>query len=141
MDSCGPKKTACWWRAIDRAPKKIRGWTLGDRRTQTARCLDAQLPHGTHITSCTDFWHPYGLIFARHRHLQGKAHTFAIESHNSRLRVDLARLRRKTQCSTKKLANLAASILFYFLTESESIPDEQSRLSFDAQLEGRFHWW
>ena len=119
MDLRGPKKTACWlWWALDRPTKKVCGWTLGDRGTQTARRLDAQLPHGAHLTFCTDFWHPYGLIFARHRHLQGQAHTFTIESHNNRIRVSLARLRRKTHCYTKKLANLAASILFYLLTKS-----------------------
>jgi len=37
---------------------------------------------------------------------------------NNRLRVYLARLRRKTHCYTKKLANLAASILFYLLKKS-----------------------
>ena len=119
LDLRGPKKTACWlWWAIDRATKKVCGWTLGDRGAETARRLDAQLPHAGHITFCTDFWHPYGLIFAQHRHLQGKAHTFTIESHNNRLRIYLARLRRKTHCYTKKLANLAASILFYLLTKT-----------------------
>ena len=49
--------------------------------------------------------------------VEGKAHTFTIESHNNRLRVYLARLRRKTHCYTKKLANLAASILLYLLTK------------------------
>jgi hypothetical protein len=38
---------------------------------------------------------------------------FTIKSHNHRLRVYFARLRRKTHCDTKKLANLAASILLY----------------------------
>ena len=116
MDLCGPEKTACWlWRAVDRAPKKICGWTLGDRGAETARRLDAPLPHADHITFCTDFWHPYGLIFAGQRHPQGKAHTFTIESQNNRLRVYLARRRRKTHCDTKKLAHLAASILYYLL--------------------------
>ena len=43
--------------------------------------------------------------------MQGKAHTFTSESHNHRRRVYLARLRGKTPCDTKKLSNLAASIL------------------------------
>ena len=62
----------------------------GGRGTQTARCLDAQLPHGAHLPFCTDFWHPCGLIFTRHRPRQGKAHTFTLESHGSRLRMHLA---------------------------------------------------
>lgn len=91
---------------------------MGDRGADTARCLDAQLPHAAHITFCTDFWHPYGLIFAQHSHLQGKAHTVTIESHNNRIRVYLARLRRKTHCHTKKLGNLAASILLNLLRKT-----------------------
>ncbi|MDR0352665.1 MAG: hypothetical protein LBI02_04710 [Opitutaceae bacterium] len=84
------KKTACWlWRAIDRATKKVRGGVLGDRGTETARCLDAQLPHADSIPFCTDCWHPYGIIFEKHRHLQDKAHTFTLESHNNRLRCYL----------------------------------------------------
>ena len=119
LDLCGPKKTAGrWWWVIDRAAKKVCGWTLGDRGTETARGLAAQLPRAAHSTFGTDFWHPDGLIFAQARHLQGKAHTFTIESHNNRLRVYLARRRRKTHCYTKKLANLAASILFYLLKKS-----------------------
>jgi IS1 family transposase len=110
------KKTVYWlWWAIDRATKQVCGWTLGDRSTETACRLAAPLPHASHITFGTDFWHPYGLIFAPHQHRQGKAHTFTIESHNHRIRVYLARLRRKTHCYTKKLANLAASILLYLL--------------------------
>jgi IS1 family transposase len=122
VDICGQKKEGCWlWRAIDRAAKKVCGWALGDRSTETARRLDAQLPHGAHITYCTDFWHPYGVIFGRYNHLQGKAHTFTIESCNNRIRCYLARLRRKTHCYSKKLENLAASILFYLLYKT-SIP-------------------
>jgi insertion element IS1 protein InsB len=58
------------------------------------------------------------LIFANHKHLQGKAYTFTIESHNNRLRVYLARLRRKTHCYSKKIKNLAASILLYMLKKT-----------------------
>jgi IS1 family transposase len=79
--------------------------------------LDAQLPHAGRITFCTDFWHPHGVLFEKHEHLQGKARPFTIESHNNRLRCHLARLRRKTHCHTKKLANLAARILLYLLNK------------------------
>jgi insertion element IS1 protein InsB len=123
MDVCREKKDACWlWWAVDRVTKKICGWTLGDRSTQTAVCLDVQLPKGPHITYCTDFWHPYGVIFKGRRHLEGKAHTFTIESQNNRIRVYLARLRRKTHCYSKSLKNLTASILLYLLRKTKSIP-------------------
>jgi IS1 family transposase len=116
------KKADCWlWWAVDRAAKKVCGWPLGDRSTQTAWRLAAQLPSGEHITCCTDFWHPYGIVFKGCRHLKGKAYTFTIESHNNCPRCYLARLRRKTHCYTKKLVNLAASILLYLLKKT-SIP-------------------
>jgi insertion element IS1 protein InsB len=117
------RKEACWlWRAVDRTTQKICGRALGDRGAQTAERLDAQLPHAAHITFCTDFWHPCGQISGRPRHLQGKAHTFTIESCNNRIRVYLARLRRKTHCYSKSLKNLAASILLYLLKNEPSIP-------------------
>jgi insertion element IS1 protein InsB len=56
----------------------------------------------------------YGDIFPADQHRQGKAHTFTIESKNNQLRGYLARLRRKTHCYSKSLANLRYSILFVF---------------------------
>ena len=110
------KDEACWlWWAIDRGSKQVCGWALGDRSTKTAERLDAQLPHAAHIKFCTDFWHPYGLIFQTHQHRQGKAYTFTIESWNNRIRIYLARLRRKTHCYSKSTKNLAASILLFLL--------------------------
>ena len=119
MDVCRQKKAACWlWWAVDRVTKKICGWALGDRSAKTAQRLDAQLPHAPHIIFCTDFWHPYAALFGQYRHRQGKAHTFTIESCNNRIRVYLARLRRKTHCYSKSLKNLAASILLYLLKKT-----------------------
>ncbi|MDR0353293.1 MAG: hypothetical protein LBI02_08090 [Opitutaceae bacterium] len=111
----GKKRSAGCGGLIDRAIKKVCGGALGDRGSETARRLNAQLPHADPIPFRTDCWHPWGIIFEKHRHLQGKAHTFTLESHNNRLRCYLARLRRKPHCYTKKLANLTASILCYLL--------------------------
>jgi len=112
----GKRNEARWlWWAIDRSSKRVCGWALGDRSTQTAERLDAQLPHAEHITFCTDFWRPYELIFQTQRHLQGKTHTFTIESWNNRIRIYLARLRRRTHCYSKSSKNLAASILLFLL--------------------------
>jgi insertion element IS1 protein InsB len=106
------------------------GWTLGDRGTETAERLDAQLPHAPHIVFATDFWPPYAKIFCQENHVQGKAHTFTIESLNNRIRCYLARLKRRTHNYSKSQANLAASILFFIVkkcggelvSEPESIP-------------------
>ena len=116
MDVCGEKKDDCWlWWAIDRASKCILGWTLGDRGTETAERLDAQLPHAGHLIFATDFWHPYAKIFRQANHVQGKAHTFTIESLNNRVRCYLARLKRRTHSYSKSKKNLAASILFFIV--------------------------
>jgi insertion element IS1 protein InsB len=116
MDLCLEKKDDCWlWWAIDRASKRVLGWALGDRGTETAERLDAQLPHAPHIVFATDFWHPYGKIFSKENHVQGKAHTFTIESLNNRIRCYLARLKRKTHNYSKSQVNLAASILFFIV--------------------------
>ena len=103
-----------WW-AVDRASKRVLGWTLGDRGTATAERLDAQLPHAAHRTFATDFWHPYVKIFGQDRHLQGKAHTFTIKSPNNGIRCSLARLKRRTHSYSKSRENLAASILYFIV--------------------------
>ena len=97
--NCGlmsPKKDDCWlWWAVDRASQSVLGWTLGDRGTETAERLAAQLPHAPQVKFATDFWHPYAKIFCGQNHVQGKAHTFTIESLNNRIRCYLARLKRR----------------------------------------------
>ena len=109
------KKVFCWlWWAIDRVTKCICGWALGDRSTQTAQNIFAQLPRGDHLTYCTDYWAPYAEVFRNHHHLQGKAHTFPIESWN-------ARLRRKTHCYSKSRAMLQFSIRLFLSEKCASI--------------------
>ena len=100
---------------MDRASKCVLGWTLGDRGTATAARLEAPLPHAAHVTFATDFWHPYGKIFRQDHHVQGKAHTFTIESLNNRIRCYLARLKRRTHSDSKSQENLAASSLFFIV--------------------------
>ena len=122
VDVCREKKAPCWlWWAVDRASKCVLGWTLGDRGTETAQRLDAQLPHAAHVTFATDFWHPSGKIFGQDRHIQGKAHTFTIESLNHRIRCTLARRKRRTHSDSKSRKNLAASILFFILKQCGGI--------------------
>lgn len=129
MDVYRQKKDDCWlWWAVDRAAKRVLGWTLGDRGTETAERLDAQLPHAPHLIFATDFWHPYAKIFSQANHVQGKAHTFTIESLNNRIRCYLARLKRKTHSYSKSKVNLAASILFFIAKKcgGELVPESQS---------------
>ncbi len=118
MDLPRQKKDDCWlWWAIDRASKSVLGWTLGDRGTETAERLAAQWPHAPQIKYASDFWPPYAKIFGDQNHVQGKAHTFTIESLNNRIRCYLARLKRRTHSYSKSQANLAASIRFFIVSK------------------------
>ena len=115
MELCRGKKRAVWlWWAVDRATQRVLGWALGDRDTPAAQALGAQIPRSTSITYASDEFPCYGAIFDKERHLQGKAHTYTIESMNNRLRCHLARLRRKTHCYSKCVENLRDSLLFVF---------------------------
>ena len=87
---------------------------MGDRNACSASVLGAQIPRGPAITYTSDFWRDYNGLFPDGRHLQGKAHTYTVESMNNQLRCYLARLRRKTHCYSKSLANLRDSLLLVF---------------------------
>lgn len=118
MDFYRQKKDDCWlWWALDRASKSILGWPLGDRGTETAERLAAQLFHAAHLKFATDFWPPYGKIFGDQNHVQGNAHTFTIESLNNRSRCYLARRKRRTHNDRKSKAKLAASIPFFIVNK------------------------
>jgi insertion element IS1 protein InsB len=88
------------------------------------------LPPRRQKTRTATHWHPYAKIFCGENHVQGKAHTFTIESLNNRIRCYLARLKRRTHNYSKSRENLAASILFFIVnkcggelaSETQSIP-------------------
>src|ERR1035437_1294998 len=107
-----------------------RSWVgrWGDRGTETAERLAAQLPYAPQVKFATDFWHPYAKIFCGQNQVQGKAHTFTIESWNNRIRCYLARLKRRTHNYSTSKANLAASILFFIVNKcgGELAPMTQS---------------
>ena len=129
VDLYRQKKDDGWlWWAVDRASKSVLGWTLGDRGTETAERLAAQLPHAPQVKFATDFWHPYAKIFGGQNQVQGKAHTFTIESLNNRIRCYLARLKRRTHNYSKSKENLAAGILFFIVIKcgGELVPNTKS---------------
>ena len=131
MDLYCQKKADCWlWWAIDRLPNRSWGGRWGIVEPKRRERLAAQLPHASQVKFATDFWHPYAKIFCGKNHVQGKAHTFTIESLNNRIRCYLARLKRRTHNYSKSRENLAASILFFIVnkcggelaSETQSIP-------------------
>ena len=40
-------------------PRRVCGWTLGRRDTQTARRFVEKLPKAPHILYCSDYYYPY----------------------------------------------------------------------------------
>ena len=82
-----------------------------NRNGRAAGCATASR---LQVKFATDLWHPYAKIFCGKNHVQGKAHTFTIESLNNRIRCYLARLKRRTHNYSKSRENLAASILFFY---------------------------
>jgi insertion element IS1 protein InsB len=59
----------------------------------------------------TDYWKPYEHCVPPEIHTQSKAETFTVEGDNSRFRHFLARLRRKSQCSSKSLDMLRYAVV------------------------------
>ena len=113
MELCRLKKQPIWlWWAIDRATHQIVCFALGDRSSETAKVLEAQLPRQPHIKYCTDQYKPYRSIIDSRQHIVGKAHTHHIESLNNKLRWYLARLNRKTHAYSKSATALLHSLLF-----------------------------
>ena len=98
-------------------PNRSWGGRWGIVEPKPAERLAAQLPHASQVKFATDFWHPYAKIFCGKNHVQGKAHTFTIESLNNRIRCYLARLKRRTHNYSKSRENLAASILFFIVNK------------------------
>jgi insertion element IS1 protein InsB len=100
----------------------------GDRGTATAERLEARLPHAPHLIFATDFWHPYAKIFRQANPVQGKVHTFTVESLNNRIRCYLARLKRRTHSYSKSKQKLAASIWLFIIQKcgGELAPARQS---------------
>jgi insertion element IS1 protein InsB len=104
------KEQKCWvWLAVDRAKRTILTVRLGTRGLKNAWELIRRLPPSALFF--TDYWQVYPVVLAGCRHIQGKAHTYTVESKNGQLRHYLARLKRRTLCYSKSIHMLALSLL------------------------------
>ena len=116
MVLCWSKKRHIWlWWAIDRATKRVIGWTLGSRTARTGRKLVAQIPPSPVHTYATDQLRCYRALFPKEQLVQSKAHTYTIESLNFRLRHYMARFKRRSCCYSKSERNMQASIMFFLM--------------------------
>jgi insertion element IS1 protein InsB len=59
----------------------------------------------------TDYWKPYEHCVPPEIHTQSKAEPFTVEGDNSLFRHFLARLRRKSKCSSKSLDMLRYAVV------------------------------
>jgi insertion element IS1 protein InsB len=82
---------------------------VGDRSSAALKTL----LHKAHLrasTYFTDYYAAYGEVIPAHRLVQGKAHTFTVESKNSQLRHYLKMLNRRTKCYPKTFRTLNAAL-------------------------------
>ena len=66
--------------------------------------------------AATDSFRPYLKLIPKHKHLEGKAHTYTIESINSLVRNYLARFTRRTKAYSKsaEMTVLSLALLFKY---------------------------
>jgi insertion element IS1 protein InsB len=62
-------------------------------------------------TIASDYWKPYESIILPEKYIQSKAKIFIIEGYNSLFRHFSARMRRKSECYSKKMEMLKNSVL------------------------------
>ena len=98
------------WLAVDRAGKKVLGFTLGDRSCRTGKRLYGLLS-GLEVASYyTDYWPAYDSILRAEHHVKSKAETYTVEGMNSLLRHYLARFKRRTKCYSKSVVMVEYSL-------------------------------
>ena len=93
-------------RSIFRQSKKLIGWVLGHRDTQTLiKMYDSNV--------YSDRYESYKDFFPKNNLTQSKKYTSAIERNNGRQRHWLAAFRRRSIVVTRSLENLAISIALF----------------------------
>ena len=94
---------------VDRHTRRILSFRLGDRRSATLKTLLWQTPAKPDVYY-TDYYAAYSEVIPANKLVQGKAHTFTVESKNSQLRHYLRMLNRKTKCYPKSFKTLNAAL-------------------------------
>ena len=104
------KNNKVWlWRAIDGQTRRPLAWVIGKRDASTLKQLIEIVDNGE-CFFITDEYAPYFSELPEDRHFYGKDLTIPIEQSNSDLRHWLGRFVRKTKCTSRSVASLAASI-------------------------------
>jgi len=72
---------------------------------------------------CDDHWRSYEEFYLPEQHVQSKVETFTVERYNSRIRLYLARCKRKTKCYSKsdKMIEISLNLLMEKLNNRKTI--------------------
>lgn len=112
----GRKKRKVWrWLVVERASRRIVGWTLGSRGEAPLRRLRVVLPrrYRPHCWYFTDLWKAYAQVLPRWQHQpcpKGEGQTSIVEAINCSLRQRCGVLVRKFCSFSKSLAIHTARI-------------------------------
>jgi len=112
----GRRKRKVWlWLVVERASRRIVGWTLGSRGAAPLRRLWAALPHRyrRHCWYFTDEWDAYSKVLPKGAHRptrKGEGQTSIVEAINCSLRQRCGVLVRKSCSFSKDLAMHTARI-------------------------------
>ena len=112
----GHKKRKVWlWLVVERARRRIVGWTLGSRGEASLRKLWLALPrrYRRHCWYFTDQWKAYAKVLPRWQHrpcLKGEGQTNIVEAINCSLRQRCGVLVRKSCSFSKSLVMHVARI-------------------------------
>jgi IS1 family transposase len=104
------------WPGIERNTQKILGVYVGDRTQVSFDKFTDKIAHLNVKKYASDWWKAYNII-SEALHLWGKAHTYTVERTNKRLRYYLARLARRTYCTSKSTEMLYLSIVLFMLKD------------------------
>ena len=112
----GHKKRKVWlWLVVERASRRIVGWTLGSRGEAPLRRLWASLPrrYRRHCWHFTALWKAYAMVRPRCQHRpcpKGAGQTSLVEAINCSLRQRCGALVRKSCSFSKSLTMHTARI-------------------------------
>jgi insertion element IS1 protein InsB len=114
---CEWKKNALWlWKAWDGCQRRLIAWVLGPRTDATCKALLDKLGGVQGKTFVTDDWESYHRLIPADQLYTGKDLTVPIEQDNSNTRHFLARLRRRSKCSSRscQMVDLSLRLLYWF---------------------------
>ena len=112
------KKNIWLWTAVNQVTKRLFGFFVGDRSSESFEKLCEKISHIDTKFYATDKFPAYDII-PPDKHLIVKSNTFTVERMNRLLRHYLARFARKTYCWSRSLSMISFSVsLFAFFYQS-----------------------